>query len=85
MTEAECRQAIVEAARAMNATGLNQGMSGNISVRCGETILITPTATPYDRMKAADIAAMPIAGESADAIEAEAKAEGGDEHADHRK
>jgi L-fuculose-phosphate aldolase len=68
MTEAECRQAIVEAARAMNATGLNQGMSGNISVRCGETILITPTATPYDRMKAADIAAMPIAGESADAI-----------------
>jgi L-fuculose-phosphate aldolase len=52
----------------INATGLNQGMSGNISVRHGETMLITPTATPYDRMTAADIAAMPIAGDAADAI-----------------
>ncbi len=35
MTEAALRQAIVDACRTMNATGLNQGMSGNISVRCG--------------------------------------------------
>jgi L-fuculose-phosphate aldolase len=52
----------------MNATGLNQGMSGNISVRHGEMMLITPTATPYDRMTAADIAAMPIAGDAAEAV-----------------
>ena len=64
MTEADCRQAIVEAARVMNETGLNQGMSGNISVRLGETMLITPTATPYDRMTASDIAAMPKAIEA---------------------
>jgi L-fuculose-phosphate aldolase len=68
VTEVECRQAIVEAARAMNATGLNQGMSGNISVRRGETMLITPTAMPYNRMTAPDIVAMPIAGDAADAI-----------------
>jgi len=68
MTEADCRQAIVEAARVMNETGLNQGMSGNISVRLGETMLITPTATPYDRMTASDIAAMPIAGDATEAV-----------------
>jgi L-fuculose-phosphate aldolase len=68
MTEAEIRKAIVETARAMNATGLNQGMSGNISVRHGETMLITPTATPYDRMTAGDIAAMPIVGDAGDAV-----------------
>jgi L-fuculose-phosphate aldolase len=66
MNEGDSRQAMVEACRTMNATGLNQGMAGNISVRCGETMLITPTATPYDEMTAADIAVMPISGGAAD-------------------
>ena len=47
----------------MNASGLNQGTSGNISVRDGGTMLITPSATPYDRMTPDMIAAMPIDGE----------------------
>jgi L-fuculose-phosphate aldolase len=68
VTEGESRQAIVDAARAMNAIGLNQGMSGNISVRHGETMLITPSATSYDRMTASDVAAMPIAGDASDAV-----------------
>jgi L-fuculose-phosphate aldolase len=63
MTEAELRQSIVDACRGMNAAGLNQGTSGNISARHGETMLITPSATPYDRMTAADVAAMPIGGD----------------------
>ena len=54
------RQAVVEACRWMNASGINQGTSGNISVRCGDRMLITPSGVPYDRMKAPDLAAMPL-------------------------
>lgn len=63
MTERELRQAIVEACRAMNALGINQGTSGNISVRCGGTMLISPSAVPYDQMAPEQIAAMAIEGD----------------------
>ena len=63
MSKATIRRAIVAACRHMNAIGINQGMAGNISVRDGATMLITPSAVPYDEMTAEDIAAMPIAGE----------------------
>ena len=46
----------------MNATGLNQGTSGNISVRYNDDMLITPSATPYDEMTPEGIAAMSIDG-----------------------
>ena len=62
MTGGAARQAIVDACRAMNAAGLNQGTSGNISVRHEGTMLITPSATPYDEMRPEMIAAMPIEG-----------------------
>jgi L-fuculose-phosphate aldolase len=61
--EARLRAAIVEKARWMNAIGLNQGTSGNLSARCGDTMLITPTAVPYEEMTPAMIAAMPLDGE----------------------
>jgi len=47
----------------MNASGLNQGTSGNISVRYKDMMLITPSATPYDAMKPEMIAAMPLEGD----------------------
>jgi L-fuculose-phosphate aldolase len=56
------RQAIVDACRWMNASGLNQGTSGNVSVRFGDSMLITPSATPYETMTAEMIAAMPLGG-----------------------
>jgi L-fuculose-phosphate aldolase len=49
----------------MNASGLNQGTSGNISVRSGKGMLITPSSTPYDTMTPAMIATMPLDGEEA--------------------
>lgn len=52
------RQAIVDACRGMNASGLNQGTSGNISVRVAEGMLITPSSTPYDLMGPETICAM---------------------------
>ena len=43
--------------------GLNQGTSGNISARHDGRMLITPSAIPYNSMKAEMIAAMPLEGE----------------------
>jgi L-fuculose-phosphate aldolase len=60
MSELDVRKEIVEACREMNRSGLNQGTSGNISVRFGDYMLITPSATPYDIMQPSDIAAMPL-------------------------
>ena len=63
MDETALRAAIVQAARSMNALGINQGTSGNISARLGDAMLITPSATPYDQMRPEDVAAMPLDGE----------------------
>ena len=65
MDEATLRRDIVAQAQAMNALGINQGTSGNISARCGDTMLITPSATPYDAMQPDQIAAMPLDGDGA--------------------
>jgi L-fuculose-phosphate aldolase len=62
-TELQLRNAIIDKCRWMNASGLNQGTSGNISARHGDTMLISPSATPYDVMTPEMVAAMPIAGE----------------------
>lgn len=61
--ERKLRQAIIDKCRFMNASGLNQGTSGNISARYGGVMLITPSATPYDILQPEMIAAMPIEGE----------------------
>ena len=62
-TELHLRETIIAKCRWMNATGLNQGTSGNISARHGDTMLISPSATPYDALTPDMIAAMPIDGE----------------------
>ena len=61
--ELQLRTGIVTACRRMNALGINQGTSGNISARYGDRMLITPSGVPYDDMSPDDIAAMPIEGE----------------------
>lgn len=58
--ERQLREAIIAKCRWMNASGLNQGTSGNISARYKDRMLITPSATPYDAMKPEMIAAMPL-------------------------
>jgi L-fuculose-phosphate aldolase len=47
--------AIIEACKSMNRSGINQGTSGNISVRHGAGIQITPTSLSYDLMQPEDI------------------------------
>ncbi len=62
MDEAALRRAVVDAAQQMNAIGINQGTSGNVSARCGSSMLITPSATPYEEMRPEDLALMPLDG-----------------------
>ncbi|MBC7801176.1 MAG: class II aldolase/adducin family protein [Gemmatimonadaceae bacterium] len=51
---------MIHAARSMNGLGINQGTSGNISARCGDRMLITCSATPYDQMRPEDLASMSL-------------------------
>ncbi|WP_206733119.1 L-fuculose-phosphate aldolase [Bradyrhizobium guangzhouense] len=59
------RQAIIDACRRMNALGINQGTSGNISVRHEDGLLITPTSLPYDTMTPDQIVFMAMDGSHA--------------------
>ena len=56
------RQSIIDACREMNRLGINQGTSGNISLRHDDGMLITPTSTPYDAMKPEQIVFMQLDG-----------------------
>lgn len=51
MSSKEKRQSIIDACLELNATGLNHGTSGNISLREGNGVLITPSAIPYAEMR----------------------------------
>ena len=60
--EFDLRQSIVDACREMTALGINQGTSGNISVRFCDGMLVTPSGVPYDRMAPEDIVFMDWTG-----------------------
>lgn len=60
----EKRKAIVAACLAMNALGINQGTSGNVSVRHAGGLLITPTRVPYEQLQPEDIVALAFDGSS---------------------
>lgn len=59
----QLRTDIIAACIDMNATGLNQGTSGNISIRIDDQMLITPTSLPYHEMEPEDIVSMSVNGE----------------------
>lgn len=63
MTEIQIRKKIIALCLRMNATGLNQGTSGNISARFKQYMLITPSGIPYEDLKPADIAKMKVEGD----------------------
>lgn len=63
VSDLEARQAIIDACLEMNALGINQGTSGNVSRRHGEGMLISPTSTPYATLVPEDIVFMAWDGE----------------------
>lgn len=58
--ERTLRQAIIDQCLWMNASGLNQGTSGNISVRHARDMLITPSSVPYADLTPEMICAVPL-------------------------
>ena len=52
----------------MNASGINQGSAGNISVRYQEGFLITPSGMAYDRLKPEHIVLVDLQGNCDDAL-----------------
>lgn len=56
------RRAVIETGQAMNRLGINQGASGNLSVRAGDGFLITPSSLPYDEMQVEDVVEMALDG-----------------------
>ena len=56
------RQSIIDACLQMNQSGINQGTSGNISLRHENGMLITPTSTPYEAMQPEQIVFMNLDG-----------------------
>ncbi|MFD7461445.1 MULTISPECIES: class II aldolase/adducin family protein [unclassified Streptomyces] len=60
--EARAWDALVATARRTVADGLVVGTSGNVSVRVGDIVLVTPSGVPYDRLTPADLTGVDLTG-----------------------
>lgn len=56
------REEVIRTCLAMNATGLNTGKSGNVSVRNEEGFLISASGVAYDVMQPSDVVQMDLEG-----------------------
>jgi L-fuculose-phosphate aldolase len=62
----EARRAIVHYGRRLEADRLVVGSAGNISVRLGDTVIITPTGVGYDQIAESDICVLDALGNQVD-------------------
>lgn len=53
--EKQCRQDLIDHCKKLNSSGLNQGTSGNISIRFEDGLLISPSGFPYEDLTPSDI------------------------------
>jgi L-fuculose-phosphate aldolase len=60
----ELRRQLIDTALEMNRSGINQGTAGNLSVRLGDGLLITPSGIPYPALAPPDIVYIDGSGES---------------------
>lgn len=63
----EEREAVIAYSRRMAGDGLAVGTSGNVSVRSGDLVAITPTGVAYDDLTPADVCLVDLDGEPVDA------------------
>ena len=54
----QVRADVITTALAMQSRGINNGMSGNVSVRIDDAVLITPSSVAYDELGVDDIVLM---------------------------
>lgn len=64
MAEPDMRAAIVQAMRELESAGLNKGTSGNISLRDGGSMLITPSGAPSRDLRPEMVATINLADRS---------------------
>ena len=62
MKYADLRDQVIETCLAMNEMGINQGTSGNVSVRTDEGFLMTASGVPYHKMKREHVVEMDLDG-----------------------
>jgi L-fuculose-phosphate aldolase len=62
LSDLDLRKQVIATCLAMNAEGINQGSSGNVSVRNGAGFLITASGVPYKKMKPQHIVQMDLDG-----------------------
>ena len=55
MSVAALRREVLETALRMNVLGINHGTSGNVSARCDDGFLITPSGLPYEKAQPDDV------------------------------
>ncbi|MEU0176595.1 class II aldolase/adducin family protein [Streptomyces massasporeus] len=60
--EARAWEGLVTTARRTVSDGLVVGTSGNVSVRVGDTVLVTPSGVPYDRLAPDDVTGVDLDG-----------------------
>lgn len=59
----DARQSVVGAGRVLAGLGLSPGTSGNISVREGDTIIMSPTGTSMAELVAEELSVLSMSGE----------------------
>jgi len=64
MKHLERRQQLIATAIELNTSGINQGTSGNVSVRVDEGLLITPSGMTYPSLTPEDIVLMDLEGQT---------------------
>src|SRR5512146_2112995 len=62
MNEQSLRQQLLRTSQRMVEHGLNRGTAGNASVRCGNHLLITPSALPVSEMSEVDMVLLTLEG-----------------------
>src|ERR1700742_718888 len=65
MLEGE-REQVAAAARRLAALGLTLGTAGNVSMRAGERLLVTPTGAVLERARADEVAVLELDGRPLD-------------------
>lgn len=61
-TDVSLRRQMVEVSRQLVSSGLNRGTSGNVGVRHGEILLVTPSGVPADELSHDSMVAMDFSG-----------------------
>lgn len=62
MNDARLRASLLHTARSLSESGLTHGKSGNVSVRCGDGFLITPSGIAYDHLSSEQLVQVSLQG-----------------------